>query len=264
MHAEQVANGLSAASEMLNGVATILKDGKAHKTLFNLASKFAPFLGAYAPVVAIFGLFGSSPELQRLDHAIGLLNDGFRRMEYRFDSLEMSIEDLGKNIEKAHFWTRIKPGLQAFDSIDARVKDYFAVTNPTYRQQRAKFLDKQQYHKIYDAIDALNNDFIGKYPTGSICQEVTHFTSNDRRATVNIITDLYTRLMRGAMNLIFIKKILKHTDIPPTETEMKNMLVRIAGLVKECDRKIAEETWLTTWPGDLDSALKANDDKTGK
>ena len=54
------------------------------KSLTSTLGKFAPFLGAFGAVASLFGFLGDSPEVQRLDEVIDMLNKGFKRIEVRY------------------------------------------------------------------------------------------------------------------------------------------------------------------------------------
>ena len=244
-----------AGQQVADGLSQILKLSDTTKDLGKLIGAFAPFLGAFSAVVSIVGLFGSSPELQRMDLVIDILNDGFSRMEYRFGSLEGKIEDLERTLIEAHFWTRVKPHLENVVNVNSRIKDYFDVTKPEHRETRADLLDKSQWQKQYDAFVALRHDFDGEHLTGSICKEVKYYTNVDRRRVVEILVHLYSRMVKGAMNLILIGKILGHSDVSVREREYTEHLVRIANTIKQCDETIKTSTWLTTWKGDLNTAI---------
>ena len=149
---EQVALGYSAAQDIADGVSLILKKGKFDE-MSKLLGKLAPFLGAYGAMVNIIGLFGDSPEVQRLDKIMEMLNDGFQRVEYRFDRIEESLKDLENTIKEEHFWTRLRNDLATLNNAQHRVSRYFSVTDPAVRKERQNDLDDAEHNDVFDALN---------------------------------------------------------------------------------------------------------------
>jgi len=251
--AQVVGNGMTAAQQVFEVLSQIAEISKATniKSLGKMAGPVGAAFGAFAAIVEIVALFGGS-ELQKLDTVIELLNDGFSRMEYRFDELGGRIDDLDKAMKEQFFWTRVQPKLEKLNSVKQRIKDYFKVSKPEVRALRASMLDKSQWQDQYDAFNALRAGFDGDKSTGSFCKELTVFTNTDRRKIVNILVNLYSRMVKGAMDLLLIGSILGHKeDIPLREKEYEEVLVRIANTIKDCDSAIETTKWLETWKGDL-------------
>ena len=211
-----MAHGLIAGKETLDAISKIkeLTDTDTTKRMSKIIGAVAPFLGAFSAVAEIAGLFGDS-ELQKLDTVIDLINDGFSRMETRFDQLGGQIEDLKKAMKEQHFKTQVKPHLENLESVKQLVKEYFSA-NKNNRETRAGRLDLSQWHKQNHALNALRAGFDGVHDD-SFCKRVTDFANADRRKVVNILVNLYSWMVKGTTDLILISSLLKDTDIPELE-----------------------------------------------
>ena len=259
---EQIAHGFTAAQEITDGVALILEKGR-FKEIARSLTKLAPFLGASSAVFEIFGLFGNSPEVEKLDQVIGMLNEGFNRMEHRFDRIEKRFEDIENIIKGEHFWTRLRPSLEKLSNVQYRVDRYFEVTDPIHRAQRQGDLGKDEYDKILDAIIAIKDTFEGAHGTPPLCRAVTDFSKVNRRIILEVSTDLFNRMIKGAGNFILIGKTLNRTDNHHDEREMVALIKEISDKIEACDENIKDEEWKKEWVTDLDNAL-AGVEKKGK
>ena len=150
----QVAHGFAAAKDIADGVAQILGNGTFNRMSKALA-KLAPFMGAFGAMVNIVGLFGDSLEVQRLDKIMETLNNGFQRVEYRFDRLERGLQDLENTINEQNFWTRIRDDLATLYNAEELVKDYFETTDPAARRQNQKDLNYAEFRKLETALNSL-------------------------------------------------------------------------------------------------------------
>ena len=164
---EQVALGYSAAQDIATGVSEIVKKGK-FKDIAKALGKLAPFLGAYGAVVNIVGLFGESGEVQRLNKVMKMLNDGFDRIEYRFDKIEESLSNVENTVLKAHFWTRRQDDLNILHDAQTRVHRYFSTTDPDVREERREDLDEQLRQDLLDSLNRIKGKFF-------ICVKCFHF-----------------------------------------------------------------------------------------
>ena len=253
-HMEQVAHGLSAAKDITDGVAAILEKGK-FKEISKSLTKLAPFLGAFGAVVNIIGLFGNSPEVERLNQVIEMLNRGFNRMEYRFDRIEQRFEDLENTIAQEHFWTRLHPRLEDLSNVQARVDRYFAVSDPAQREQRKQDLGDVEYDKVFDALIAIRDTFDGAHGRHPLCKLVTDFSDVNRRTVLEIATDLYNRMIKGALNFVLIGKTLNRADNKNDEKEMIDLLNEISRKIEACDRNIEYTEWKKEWKADLNKFI---------
>ena len=253
-HIEQVANGLSAAKDITDGVAVVLEKGRFEEFSKSL-TKLAPFLGAFGAFLNIIGLFGNSPEVERLDQVIEMLNSGFQRMEYRFDRIEQRFEALENTIKQEHFWTRLRPRLEALSNVQARVERYFAVSDPAQRAQRKQDLGDDEYDKVFDAMIAIRDTFNGAHGSDPLCKLVTDFSDVNRRTVLEVATDLYNRMIKGALNLVLIGKTLNRADNKKDEKDMINLLRGIARKIEACDKNIEHTEWQKEWRADLDKLI---------
>ena len=96
--------GLTIGQEMVEGLENAITDwnfkGK-QNPLLKMASKLSKlgsFLGGFGGVMELLGLFETSPEVQRLDHVVEMLNSGFQRIEGRFDDVEEKIKNLENSL----------------------------------------------------------------------------------------------------------------------------------------------------------------------
>ena len=256
---EQIAHGFTAAQEITDGVALILKKGR-FKEIARSLTKVVPFLGATSAVFEIFGLFGNSPEVEKLDQVIGMLNEGFNRMEHRFDRIEKRFEDLENTIKEQHFWTRLHDSMAHLIYAQQLVNRYFAVTKPNERAQRQKDLEKE-YTNVYKAIITIKSTFdvtLGPHP---LCKAVTDFSDVNRRTVLEVSTDLFNRIIKGAGNLILIGKALNRTDNEHDEKEMVDLIKETSEMIETCDENIEKEEWKKEWLTDLDDALDPTQEK---
>ena len=257
---EQIAHGFSAARDITDGVAAIIETGQFSK-FSKLLGKFAPFLGAYGAMFNIIGLFGNSPEVERLDQIIEILNEGFNRMEYRFDRIEQGFENLEDTIREEHFWTRLSPSLEKLSSAQERVTRYFKVTDPATRAVRQEDLDKDEYDKVFDALIAIRDTFEGSNGRDPLCELVTEYSDVDRRTVLRVATDLYNRMIVGAMNFVLIGKTLGRPDNDEDQEEMIQLLKDISKKINACDKDNKNNLWKKQWPKDLDIII--GDEKKG-
>ena len=258
---EQVANGFEAAADITEGISGVISTGK-FKRISGSISKLAPFLGAYGAVFNIIGLFGNSPEVERLDQVIGMLNEGFERVEYRFGRIENRIEALENTIKQQHFWTRLRPKLDDLSNVQERVNRSFSVSTPAERAQRLQDLGKDEYDKVLDAMIAIRDTFDGAHGSDPLCKLVTDISDVDRRAVLEVATDLYNRMIKGALNFVLIGKILKRADNKNDEKYMFDLLSKISRMIEECDANIENTEWKNEWIKDLDTAI--GDQRAGK
>lgn len=192
-------HALIAGEQVAEGLSRISKLKKVAKGLGKVLGAYAPFLGGISAMVSIVGLYGDSPELQKLNQVIDLLNDGFTRMEIRFDELGGKINDLNRDLKEESFWLMVRPDLKALDSVHERINDYLGVSDPKTRKDLAANLNEAQWDKQYDALNALEKGFNGEFFPGGFCRKVTEFKNADRREVVRILVKLYSWMLRGAM-----------------------------------------------------------------
>ena len=224
------------------------------KGFISKVGKLAPFLGALGAAATLIGLFGKSPEVQRLDHVIDLVNDGFQRMEERFDKVEEKLnrqeENIKNEIAKQHFWTRVLPHINALSNTEGLVKRYFRVTGLA-RESRKEDFHQLQYNRVYSAINSIKNTFTGKN-VKKLCKEVRKFTNEDRKTVLTISVDLFKRLVKGASHLDLIGTLLERNDVDQTIVEMEKLLFTVWEEIQKCDRAIEDDGWKRTWRDDLE------------
>ena len=250
---EQIAHGFTAAQEITDGVALILKKGR-FKEIARSLTKLAPFLGAASAVFEIFGLFGNSPEVEKLDQVIGMLNEGFKRMEERFDRIEKKFEDIEDLIKEQHFWTRLRKPMAELLNVQNLVDRYFLVTDPDDREQRRKDLE-DEYKTVLDAINEIKKTFEGALVDPPLCKALTDFSKVNRKTVLFVSTDLFNRMIKGAGNFILIGKTLNRTDNDHDEREMVALIQEISEMIEACDESIEKEEWKKEWLTDLNDAL---------
>ena len=246
----RVSSGFASSMHIMNGVANSLKTGS-FTAIATTLGKIAPFLGSFGAVASIIGFFGPSPELQRLDQVIGMLNEGFAQIEGRFDQIENQIDYLEDTIKQEHFWTRLTDTLADLNNVEQRVNDYFSVVEPAVREQRKKDLDLTQYNKAYNAILLLEATFKGELGSPPLCSLVSEFTRVDRKAVLHVSIDLYNRMVRGSANLVLIGKLLERADQEAREKQMEELLLEVGGLIDQCDTNIRKNTWIAQFREDL-------------
>ena len=217
--------------------------------------KFAPFLGAFGSIVGIAGMFAPSAQAQQLQEIIKILNEGFDRMEYRFDVIEERIEDLENTVRAEHFWTRLVPRLEDLSSVRSRVIGYMSVSDPDVRASRKADLDIIQYNKVFNAISAIIDTFDGTNQPSNLCETVKEYSSIDRKAVLDVSIDLYNRVIKGVLDLVLIAKVLDKADSSQTQADFAAKLERIGSNIGECDENIASEAWLGQWEGEAMSVL---------
>ena len=253
---EAVALGFQGAEDVIESMTRVV-DGKTVSKITKIVKslgKIAPLLGAGGAVFGIFAAFGDSPEEQMLEEVIGMLNEGFQRIEYRFDKIERSFKDLELVIAKQHFWTRLDGNLKDLSSAQRRVDAFFNVKGKDLREQRRKDLDKDQYNKVFDAMSAIKDTFEGKHGK-TLCKAMTDFSNGDRKTVLDVSTDLYNRMVKAALNHIIISKASNRIDTKNREKEMVKDLEDIAKRIQACDKEIEEKVWLKTWKSDLDKSI---------
>jgi len=254
LNMQQVALGFVAGKDITAGITAVMDSGKFSQFAGKL-SKFAPFLGAFGSMVSIVNLFGDSAAEQQLENVIQVLNAGFNRMEYRFDRIEDMLDDLERTIMEEHFWTRLTPRLEELNNVKQRVENYFAVSDPAVRAVRKQDLDIDQYNKVFDAIHAIADTFDGANSALDLCETVSEYSSIDRRVVLNVAMDLYSRMIRGAADLVLISKVLGRADQSTTESDMATLLERIGGDIGTCDSNIESTAWLGQWIDDAYDVL---------
>ena len=252
-HMKQVAHGFTAGKEITDGVAKVLEEGS-WKKIEKIARNVAPFLGAAGAVFEIVGLFGNSPEVEKLDEVIGMLNEGFNRMEERFDRIEKRFEDIEDLIREQHFWTRLRKPMADLLNVQNLVDRYFLVTDPDDREQRRKDLE-DEYKTVLDAINEIKKTFEGALVDPPLCKALTDFSKVNRRTVLFVSTDLFNRMIKGAGNFILIGKTLNRTDNDHDEREMVALIQEISEMIEACDESIEKEEWKKEWLTDLNDAL---------
>ena len=250
----KVAAGFTAGKAITDAIVGVIKSGQFAKLAGHLG-KFAPFLGAFGSIAGIAGMFLPSAESQQLEKIIKILNEGFDRMEYRFNRIEERLDDLERTIKEEHFWTRVVEPLEKLSSVKSRVIGYLSVSDPVVRAARKADLDIIEYKKVYDAINAIVGTFDGTNQPLNLCEAVSQYSSIDRKVVLGVSIDLYNRIIRGALDLVLIAKVLGRADYPQTQAEFAAKLERIGKGIGECDKNIKSKAWLEQWNGDAMSVL---------
>ena len=217
--------------------------------------KFAPFLGAFGSIVGIAGMFAPSAQGQQIQEIMKILNEGFNRMEHRFDRIEERLDDLERTIREEHFWTRLVSRLEDLSNVRSRVTGYLSVSDPAVKASRKADLDMSQYNSVYDAIIAIIDTFDGTNQPLDLCETVKEYSNIDRKVVLGVSIDLYNRMIRGVMDLVLIAKVLDRADVSKTQEEFAAKLERIGKAIGECDKEIESEAWLGTWQSDAMSVL---------
>ena len=252
---EQVANGFLAGQQVADGLNKVLEKSQDFKKFAGSIGKLAPFLGAVGPVLTLFSLFGNSPEVERLNLLLEMVNKGFQRMEGRFDQIEYKLKDLENVVRNEHFWTRLHPYLVDLTTVQQRVINYYKVTKPAEREQRRKDLGATYYDSTFRAIYAIAGSFEGKHRQNKLCDAVRDFTQVKRYEVLRVSTLLFNRMVTGAQHLVLIGELNKRKDVATTRKELMTLLRKIGNLIDTCDRDIATKRWLPQWRPDLDRAM---------
>ena len=70
-----------------------------------------------------------------------------------------------------------------------------------------------------------------------------------------VSTDLYNRMIKGAINFVLIGKTLDRADNKQDEKDMTEMLKDVFDKIQACDAKIKSSEWLKQWRSDLDGII---------
>ena len=97
--------------------------------------------------------------------------------------------------------------------------------------------------------------FDGAFGHGTLCDQATKFSKVDRDTVIGVNTDLYNRMIKGAMNYMLIVKTLKKKSAEQDEKDLTKMLKDTLDIIQACDAKIKSSGWLKQWRSDLDSVI---------
>ena len=119
----------------------------------------------------------------------------------------------------------------------------------------------QLYHLTTEYIIHLFTSFIhsdtfdGKLGGGTLCNQVIEYSKVDRKTVREVSTDLYNRMIKGAINFVLIGKTLDRADNKQDEKDMTEMLKDVFDKIQACDAKIKSSEWLKQWRTDLDGII---------
>jgi len=173
---DRAAKGFAAGEDLAAGL-TFMKKAADLKGMLGLVGRISPYLGAFEAFASIVGSYGTSNEVQRLDHIIDQIDDGFQRMEERFDNVEQIIETLGEEQKALNFKDEIFQPVKHIDNTAKLVKLYIDKC------------DGKTYGHNFQLIDCIGDVKCAKQCRDSLATEIR----ND---------NLYNRVRDGIKTLI--------------------------------------------------------------
>jgi len=246
---DTLADGLSAGLQITDALDTGFKTLKKLDSTLKFASKAAEIaekasmvFGAFSAFVSLKDMFVKSAVEQKLDHIIQMLTEGFKQINQRFDGLAHKLSDIEKVIKTEHVWTRLSPVLQGLDIVNQYVSNYFDFPSDIRKQE---LLD--QYNEAYEDVIVLRNE-ITVY---ALCNTMIDLTSVDRRKVMDIVLDLFGRLVRGTSDVVLIAKLSDRPDFLRIKTDMNKWLNEASTCIDDCDKAITTKLWMTQWKKDL-------------
>jgi len=85
----------------------------------------------------------------------------------------------------------------------------------------------------------------------ALCDTMTFLTSVDRRKVMDIVLDLFGRLVRGTSDVVLIAKLSDRPDFLRIKTDMNKWLNEASTCIDDCDKAITTKLWMTQWKKDL-------------
>jgi len=85
----------------------------------------------------------------------------------------------------------------------------------------------------------------------ALCDTMTFLTSVDRRKVMDIVLDLFGRLVRGTSDVVLIAKLSDRPDFLRIKTDMNKWLNEASTCIDDCDKAISTKLWMTQYKKDL-------------
>ena len=211
----QVADGLGAGSNIADGISEVPKTKKmsAKKSFFrkhhSKFDKITPFFSAVSNVFTLLGIMGDSPEVQRIDNLLKVVNKGFMRLETKMNLIKNRLDSLEDVVKREHFWTRLDPDLKKLHEVTARVLLYYDAPNKEAKKHRLAYFDEDEYNDVYDAFIAIKGTFEGKVGRKSLCDTLIENTKTDLQRVLVLSYNLYTRLFQVFLILLLFSTLQK-------------------------------------------------------
>ena len=84
---------------------------------------------------------------------------------------------------------------------------------------------------------------------------MTSYSKVDRKKVLDVNMDMYSRMIRGVLDLVLIAKLMDKVDYTHIQAKYAAELERIGKDIEECDKNIESEEWLGRWKDDAELAL---------
>ena len=226
--------------------------------------KLTPAFGALLNIFALIGVMRDSPELQRIENLMKVINKGFMRLESKIDLIKNQLDSFEDEVKRQHFWTRMDPDLKKLYQAHARIQLYYSTTNNSLKAERLKYFDEKEYYEMYDVFLAIKGTFEGKVGRYSICDTLIEVTNTDLKRVLQISVELFIDVFRAAENLVRTRAIMGTFS---GKDKMKNQyigdlattLTSIQESIDNCEENIRSNRWKLQWQSEVKNYLETAD-----